>query len=283
MRNLLTVDVEDYYMVSAFSDVVRPDQWGGYPSRVRENTLRLLDLLESGKTLATFFIVGYVANRYPELVREIRSRGHEIGCHSDLHRSIFKLSPEEFRTDTRDAKARLEDLTGESVLGYRAPSYSITGKSLWALDILIEEGFAYDSSIFPIHHDLYGIPDFGRFPVRIQRRGGGCITEFPPSTVRIFGRNVPVAGGGYLRLYPMKVTEWAIRRLNGIEGERALVYVHPWEIDTEQPRIKARAFSRFRHYTNIDKTEGRIRRLLDEFRFGPIREILGGIPKEITL
>ncbi|MDD5763410.1 MAG: DUF3473 domain-containing protein, partial [bacterium] len=261
MRNLLTVDVEDYYMVSAFADVVQFNQWGGYPSRVQENTLHLLNILESRKTIATFFIVGYVANKYPELVREIKSRGHEIGCHSNFHRSVFEMSPEDFRSDTRDAKAVLENLTGERVLGYRAPSYSITGKSLWALDILIEEGFAYDSSIFPIHHDLYGIPEFERFPVRIHRHGVGSIAEFPPSTFRIFGRNVPVAGGGYFRLYPMQITKWAIRRLNEIEGERALVYVHPWEIDIDQPRIQAGPLSRFRHYTNIDKTEGRIRTL----------------------
>lgn len=283
LRNLLTIDVEDYYMVSAFSKVVGLREWDSYPSRVEVNTLRILDILDQHDTKATFFILGYVARKYPELVRNIFRAGHEISCHGNLHRLVYEMSPEQFREDAREAKAILEDLIGERVLGYRAPSYSITEESLWAIDILIEEGFSYDSSIFPVHHDRYGIPKFSRFPVRIVRHAGKEIVEIPLSTVCVFGRNIPVAGGGYFRIYPMSVTEWAIRRLNEVERERAVVYLHPWEIDPAQPRIKAAFFSRFRHYTNLEKTEGRVRKILGEFQFEPMREILSTIAIENTI
>lgn len=272
-ENILTVDVEDYFMVSAFSDSVPARAWDGFESRVEGSTRRLLDLFESHGVRATFFVLGYVARRHPSLVREIAGRGHEIGCHSDSHRLVYEMTPEEFREDTREAKRVLEDLFGGPVLGYRAPSYSITKKSSWAFDILAELGFLYDSSVFPIVHDRYGYREFGR-EERTVGSGPG-VREIPLSTVRIAGANIPVAGGGYLRLFPYAFTAWAIRRLNRRENRAAVVYVHPWEIDTDQPRLRGRALSVFRHYVNIRRTEGRLERLLEAFRFGPFREVLG--------
>jgi polysaccharide deacetylase family protein (PEP-CTERM system associated) len=272
MLNAITVDVEDYFMVAAFSDVVPTARWESFESRVERNTKRILELLDKANVKATFFFLGYVAQKFPGLVREAVRGGHEIGCHSHLHRRICELTPEEFRKDTRTAKAILEDITGEKILGYRAPSWSITRKTFWAIDILREEGFSYDSSVFPILHDIYGFPGFKRFPTALRGEPGGELLEIPPSTVRVLGRNVPVAGGGYLRLYPFFITEWAIRHLNEIERERAVVYLHPWEIDPGQPRLNGRLLSRFRHYVNLEKTETRLASLLGRFRFGPIRE-----------
>ncbi|MHB8773318.1 MAG: XrtA system polysaccharide deacetylase [Syntrophales bacterium] len=272
MLNAITVDVEDYFMVSAFSDIVPAARWESFEWRVERNTKRILDLLDKADVKGTFFFLGYVARKFPGLVRKVARRGHEIGCHSNLHRLIYELTPVEFREDTRTAKAILEDITGERVLGYRAPSWSITRKTFWAFDILREEGFSYDSSVFPIQHDIYGFPGFNRFSTVLRGESGGEILEIPPSTVRVLGRNIPVAGGGYLRLYPFSITEWAIRHLNDFEKEPAVVYLHPWEIDPGQPRMNGRLLSRFRHYVNLEKTESRLASLLGRFRFGPIRE-----------
>lgn len=272
MLNAFTVDVEDYFMVSAFSDVIPSDRWESFEWRVEGNTKRILDLLDTAGVKATFFFLGCVAQKFPGLVREVARGGHEISCHSHRHRLIQYLTPVEFREDTRTAKAILEDIIGEKIQGYRAPSWSITRNTLWALDILREEGFSYDSSVFPIRHDIYGFPGFNRFPTVLRGESGGEILEIPPSTVRILRRNLPVAGGGYLRLYPLSITEWAIRRLNDFEKEPAVVYLHPWETDPGQPRMNGRLLSRFRHYVNLEKTETRLASLLGRFRFGPIRE-----------
>jgi len=271
--NVLTVDVEEYFHPNAMDAAVDPSRWNALPSRVEHNTHRILDLLSEHDVRATFFVLGWVAERLPRLVVEIARRGHEIACHGYAHRLVYRLGPERFRDDVARGKRILEDCIGSRIAGFRAASCSIIGTTLWALDILIEEGFEYDSSIFPVHHDIYGIPGFHRFAVRL-RRAAGEIVEIPLSTVRLLGRNWPVAGGGYLRIFPYWITRLSVQRLNRREHAPAIVYVHPWELDTDQPRLPAGALSRFRHYTNLRRTESRLRRLLGEFTFAPIRDAI---------
>lgn len=277
MLNALTVDVEDYFQVTAFEKSVSRDDWGTYPLRVAANTERILSLLEEHGVTATFFILGWVAERLPGLVKKITAHGHEIACHGYGHELVYAIGPDRFRDDIRRAKMLLEELSGVAVNGYRAPSYSITGQSLWALDILVEEGFTYDSSIFPVHHDIYGMPDAPRFPYLITRPGG-TLKEFPLSTMQLTcggrGLRIPIAGGGYLRLLPVSIIEWGIHRVNRLEKKPAVLYFHPWEIDPEQPRIAACFRSRFRHYTNLDRTESKLLHLLGKFRFGTMRDVL---------
>jgi polysaccharide deacetylase family protein (PEP-CTERM system associated) len=273
MLNALTIDVEDYYMVSAFAGRILFDDWGSHESRVERNTHKILRLLNERNIKATFFVLGWVAERFPALVRDIHSQGHEIASHGYNHRLIYNLSRQEFREDLRRSRHILENLTGAAVLGYRAASYSIVEKSIWAIDILIEEGFVYDSSVFPVYHDRYGIPGAKRHP-HVIKRPNGSIIEFPPSTVKIGKTVVPVAGGGYLRLFPLSLTRRAIRRLNKREKQIAVVYLHPWEIDPDQPRMKGSLVSRFRHYVNLHSTLPKLRTLLSDFRFGPLRTLL---------
>lgn len=330
---LLSVDLEDYFMVSAFETAVRRQDWARFPSRIERNTHRILDLLEAGtwsaphprppartrpfgKPLkkpipsATFFCLGWVAERYPHLIREIHSRGHEIASHGYDHKMIVQMAnPEEFRQDLRKSRAILEDIVGEPVVGYRAPSYSITLGTLWALRILLEEGFLYDSSIFPIRHDRYGISDAPRFPFLVslnQARpvarlpggateferalneqgcslasssalshdcvtkspahiGAGTLLEIPLTTLRLMGINLPVAGGGYFRMLPFCFTRWALQRTLKRTDQPFVFYIHPWELDSDQPRVEGIPFlSRIRHYLNLDKTEHRMKRLLLE-------------------
>ncbi|MDD2310079.1 MAG: DUF3473 domain-containing protein [Desulfuromonadaceae bacterium] len=277
MINALTIDVEDYFHVNAFAQHINPEQWDGYPLRVEGNTLRILDMLDEFAIKATFFVLGWVAERLPALVKEIHRRGHEIACHGYGHQLIYSISPQEFRTDVSKAKKILEDLCGERVLGYRAPSYSITTKSLWALDILVEEGFSYDSSIFPITHDIYGIPGGKRFPHQISTHAGK-IKEFPISTFQLkVGRwrsQLPLSGGGYLRLFPAVLVARAIQVINSSEKQPVIVYFHPWEIDPEQPRIRAGLKSCFRHYLNLERMELKVRHLLDNFCFASANDVL---------
>jgi polysaccharide deacetylase family protein (PEP-CTERM system associated) len=275
--NALTVDVEDYFHVTAFEKHIKPEDWDKYPLRVMENTARVLDLLEEHYTRATFFVLGWVAERCPWIVKEIQKRNHEIACHSYDHKLIYNMNHRQFRSDIKRSKDLLEDITGQPVWGYRAPSYSIISESLWALDILIEEGFLYDSSIFPVVHDLYGIKGACGIPHKI-RRGSGSIVEFPLSTYPInllrWQYRLPVAGGGYLRLFPLWFTRKAIERLNNGGGHPALIYFHPWEIDVDQPRVKVDLKSRFRHYVNLHTTEKKLRNLLSSFNFQPITDVL---------
>lgn len=279
--NAMTVDVEDYFHVSAFEHVVSRSRWDQLESRVCMNTERLLELFESQGVKATFFVLGWVAERSPSLVSRIVSLGHEVASHGYSHRLIYQQTPEGFREDIRRAKDLLEGMTGRPVAGYRAPSYSITTRSLWALDVLLAEGHTYDASIFPIRHDRYGIPESPRHPYVLQRPSGALI-EAPGSTVRLSGVNVPVAGGGYFRILPYAWTRWGIGRLNTRERRPAIFYLHPWEIDPAQPRLDAGWLGRFRHYRNLDKTEGRLRRLLREFSFAPLGEILAGVRSEVV-
>ena len=273
--NALTVDVEDYFHVQAFARVISRNDWDGYPSRVERNTLRLLEMLAGRQVRATFFVLGWVAERSPGLIKAIGKAGHRIGCHGYSHRPIYEGDEMDFRNDVRRARRIIEDITGIGVTSFRAPSYSITSETLWAFEILGEEGFEYDSSIFPVIHDNYGIPDAPRFPYIKRLKCGRQIREFPPSTLRIFGNNMPVAGGGYLRFFPYRVTAWAIGHLNKNERQPAMVYLHPWELDPDQPRISASWLSRFRHYNNLDSTEKKCLKLLDDFSWGPMEEVLG--------
>jgi polysaccharide deacetylase family protein (PEP-CTERM system associated) len=271
--NVMTVDVEDYFQVSAFDDVVSRNDWPRFESRVVANTERLLEIFDQSGVRATFFVLGWIAEASPDLVRRISSGGHEIASHGYSHRLVYDMTPEDFRGDLRKAKAVLDGAGATGVRGYRAPSYSITARSLWALDVLIEEGYQYDCSIFPIHHDRYGIPSSPRHP-HVITRSAGSILEIPPSTVRMGGVNIPVSGGGYFRILPYTWTWRGIRRLNAVEHKPAVFYLHPWELDPGQPRLEAGWRSRFRHYTNLTRTEGRLRALLQDFRFGTISAAL---------
>lgn len=271
--NALTIDVEDYFQVSAFETIVPRAAWNRYDSRVERATQRLLDLLERRDVRATFFVLGWIADRMPALVRRIADAGHEVGSHSYDHRLVYELTPDEFLTDLRQAGRAIEDATGLPVRAYRAPSFSLTARSQWAFDVLIEEGYACDSSVFPIHHDRYGLVGAPRH-AHLVRRAGGAIWEVPPSTIQIAGLTLPVAGGGYFRLYPFEWTRLAIERLNTQEERPAVVYLHPWELDPDQPRLTAPGLARFRHYVNLDKTESRLERLLATFRFGPLGRML---------
>ncbi len=267
--NAMSIDVEDYFHVSVFDGLIPRSRWDTLESRVDANTRRLLDIFDAFGVRSTFFVLGWVGERHPGLVATIASRGHEIASHGYAHRLIYDQTPAGFRDDVRRAKQILEDASGRRVVGYRAPSYSITPRSLWALDVLAEEGYEYDSSIFPIRHDRYGIPVSARTPYVIDRNERE-IVEVPGSTTRVGPLNLPVAGGGYFRLLPYWWTKWGISRVNRLEERPAVFYLHPWEIDPGQPRLPAGRLGRFRHYRNLEHTEARLRQLLTDFRFDAI-------------
>ncbi len=269
ITNYLTIDVEDYFHVSAFENKIRFEEWGNYESRVVNNTRKILEILsEAGEIKATFFILGWVAEKHPDIVKEIDASGHEIACHGYQHRLVYNMTQDEFRGDLEKAKDILENITGVKVTGYRAPSYSITNKSLWAFDILEEIGFEYDSSVFPINHDRYGIPGAPRFQYKLPDNN---LVEYPISTSKILWLNVPVSGGGYFRLFPYWFTKINLKKINNNENKPFVFYLHPWEIDPEQPRINgATALSKFRHYNNLSKTAKRFKMLLRDVKLGPI-------------
>jgi polysaccharide deacetylase family protein (PEP-CTERM system associated) len=272
--NALTFDVEDYFQVSALASAVDRAKWAEMPQRVVRNTHALYELLARTNTRATFFFLGWVVDRHPELVREAVAAGHEAACHGYSHQLIYNQTPQVFREETLRSKQLIEDQAQRPVLGYRAASYSITRKSLWALDILADAGFTYDSSIFPVRHDRYGIPDAPRAPHVLTAPGGKKLVEFPPSTTDIAGYRLPVAGGGYFRIFPYAVTKWAVKRVNA-EGLPFNFYLHPWEIDPGQPRVPTRSrLSRFRHYTNLDVCMARLTDLIGRYRFGTMVEVL---------
>ena len=276
MINALTFDVEEYFHAESFAGVVRPEEWPSLESRVVCATERILDLLAETSIRATFFVLGWVAERHGRLVRSIQAQGHEVGCHGFGHQMITRLSREQFTADVQRAKFTLEDAAGVAVIGYRAPTFSVVRGTLWSLEVLTELGFRYDSSIFPIVHDRYGIPDAPRFPHRRTVGQGGLITEFPLSTISRFGWRFPVAGGGYFRVLPYAVTAWALRHLNLQEGQPGIVYLHPWEIDIGQPRLPVDRLTWLRHSLNTHSTESKLRRLVREFRFAPVRDVLAG-------
>jgi len=274
--NAMTVDVEEHFHVSVFDGVVPRAEWATLESRVCANTERLLGIFEEHAVKATFFVLGMVAERFPALVRRIAAAGHEIASHGYGHRLIYDQTQSGFREDVRRAKLLLEQAAGVPVRGYRAPSYSVTPRTLWALDVLIDEGYTYDASIFPIRHDRYGIPLSPRHPYLLERTRGALV-EAPASTARVGPLNLPIAGGGYFRIFPYAWTQWGIRRVNSLEQLPAIFYLHPWEIDPDQPRLRAGLVSRFRHYRNLHKTESRLRRLLTEFQFGPLVSMLRSV------
>ena len=337
--NVLSIDLEDYFMVSAFENVVRRKDWGRYESRIERSTYQLLEILNNVQLhnanntpsmhksepkihrspKATFFCLGWVAERFPHLIKEIHSQGHEIASHGYNHRTITSMSNKEFREDVRKSKAILEDLIGVRILGYRAPSYSITRRTLWALQILAEEGYLYDSSIFPIHHDRYGIPNAPRYPFYIELGDADILSqlkapkyiknirrcddqpgtkksnsamqdpvpltphpaptdfiiEFPLSTIRLFGLNIPFSGGGYFRFLPLWFILWAVRHIPHNGNYYLIFYIHPWEIDPTQPKVQGISLiSRFRHYSNIKQTENRLKKLLQVISFSSFYKIL---------
>ncbi len=272
--NALTVDVEEHFQVSAFEGTVRRDAWASHESRVEANTRRLLALFDEWEVRATFFVLGWVGERRPALVREIADRGHEIGSHGYSHRLVYRQERREFEDETRLSRRILQDASGQPVLGYRAASFSIGRASLWALDTLAEAGFTYDSSVFPVVHDRYGMPGAPRGIHRLTTPGGSTLLEAPPSTIGRGKATLPVAGGGYLRIYPAVVTRWAVSWLNRRERMPAVVYVHPWEIDPAQPRIAAPLASRLRHDWGLGTTARKLRGLAGRHRFGPMRQVL---------
>jgi polysaccharide deacetylase family protein (PEP-CTERM system associated) len=272
-KNALTIDVEDYFQVAALAEAVDREDWPSMEYRVEANTDRLLELFSQREVKATFFALGWVAERSPELIRRIQKAGHEIASHGYSHQLVYNQTPDVFRDETRRSKQILEDITGDPVTGYRAASYSITAQSRWALDILCEEGFTWDSSIFPVHHDRYGMPGTPHEPYRLEAPGGGTLIEFPLSTCPVGNYRLPIAGGGYFRLYPYWLSRWGLGKINRA-GQPFIFYLHPWEIDTGQPRLDVKALSRFRHYNNLDKCMGRLERLLGDFRFGSVSEVL---------
>lgn len=280
----MSVDVEDYFHVAALSGVIQPGQWDSLPSRVEQNTEQLLSLFERHDVKATFFVLGWVAERFPELIKKISNHGHEVASHGYSHQLVYNQTPEAFREETLRSKHLLEDITGKPVKGYRAASYSITRKSLWALDILTEAGFTWDSSIFPIRHDRYGIPDSPAAPYSIETASGNVIREFPLTTARVLGMSIPAAGGGYFRQFPYPVFRYLFRNASGFGQRPQMFYLHPWEIDPDQPRYNnANWLSRFRHYTNLDKCYGRLERLLNDFSFGTVSESYNAYEPDRTL
>ena len=272
--NALTIDVEDYFQVAALAPAVARASWSERESRIERNTGVLLELLSARAVRGTFFVLGWIAERHPALVKRIAAAGHEVACHGFSHELVYSQTPDEFRRETTRSKETLEDLIGAAVLGYRAASFSITRQSLWALDVLIDLGFEYDSSIFPIRHDRYGIPGAARHPARLAAPSGRTLIEFPMSAAAFLGVRVPVSGGGYFRLLPYPVTRAGLRQINGRFARPFTFYLHPWEIDPDQPRVQVGWLSRFRHYTNLHRCESRLRRLLSDFRFGTMREVL---------
>ena len=274
IRHILSVDVEDYFQVEAFADNIPRKMWEDWPSRVVENTRRILNLFDRHNAKGTFFFLGWAASHFPALVREVQARGHELACHSYWHRRVCSLTLSEFREDVRISKDAIEQVSGVPVYGYRAPSWSIDKRCLWALDILAEQGFLYDSSIYPIRHDIYGFPDAPRFAYVYKCRNGRELTEIPPPTVRIAGVNFPGAGGGYFRILPFLYTESLFRIFEWRYQKPVVTYFHPWEIDSEQPRIPTNLKSRFRHYTNLSVVEKRLDLMLQRYLFQPIATAL---------
>ena len=273
MKNAATIDLEDYYQVSAFAHGRDSRDWDSHASRMQYSTAKLLDILDAANRRATFFTLGWAAEKYPELVRHIAARGHEIACHSNLHRLVHAMTPAEFREDTLEAKKVLEQASGTAVLGYRAPSFSISPTSLWAFEVLAELGFTYDSSIFPIKHANYGMPRAPRFPFTIAT-ASGPIVEFPMPTLRMGNARAPLGGGAYLRLLPYWFTRWGIRFINEKEDRPACIYLHPWELDSEQPRMSGSLSSRLRHYLGLRGAEAKFRALLQDFEFQPLGALI---------
>ncbi len=272
--NTFTVDVEDYFQVEAFSSVIDRNGWDDFSSRVEKNTDVILNMLDETGVKGTFFVLGWIAARYPDVVKRIAEMGHEVASHGMSHQLIYNQDKEVFKKETIDSKLLLQDLSQQPVNGYRAATYSITNKSLWALDILVEAGFTYDSSIFPMRHDRYGISDACTTPNVLTTPNGSTIVEFPISTVKSRFFTLPIAGGGYFRLFPYLMTKWGLSKINK-GGEPFVFYIHPWEVDPEQPQIdNISKFTKFRHYNNLNDCESRLKNLLKDFNFTTMSNVL---------
>ncbi|MCH9639883.1 MAG: DUF3473 domain-containing protein [Betaproteobacteria bacterium] len=272
IQNAMTIDVEDYFQVSAFAPYIPRETWDAIPCRVENNIDRILALLDEQQIKATFFTLGWIAQRYPSMIKRMAQNGHEIASHGWGHARVTDLDAAEFREDITRSKALLEDISGQSVIGYRAPSFSINSQNLWALDCLEEAGYRYSSSIYPVHHDHYGMPNAPRFAFYPGKNDG--LLEVPVTTVRLYGRNYPAGGGGYFRFWPYLISKWFLQRLNRIEQRPAIFYFHPWEIDVAQPRQTGiSAKTRFRHYLNLHRMEGRIKALTHDFKWGRMDNI----------
>lgn len=271
MLNALTIDVEEYFQVSAFAGHVRREDWDRFPSRVEHSMHLLFELLDRNDVKATFFFLGWIAERHPSLPREAAGRGHEVASHGYDHKLVYDMSPEEFRSDLDRAAEAIEKAAGTPVRAYRAPSFSITRRNLWAFTTLADAGYDYDSSVYPIVHDRYGMPGWERGLHELEE---GRLTEAPATTVKLGPTVLPCGGGGYFRLYPYRLTRAALRYVNRREGRPAIVYLHPWEFDPEQPRIEAGALTRFRHYNGIRRSAGRLERLLGDLKFGTLRQVV---------
>ncbi len=270
LTNALTVDVEDYFQVSAMAPHIARDSWDTQPCRVERNVQRLLELFAQHQARATFFTLGWIADRYPQLVRDIVAGGHEVASHGYGHLRANEQTRADFSIDVGRTKSLLEDISGQAVNGYRAPSFSIDQSNPWAFDVLLEHGYRYSSSVYPVQHDHYGMPDAPRFPY--AARVG--LTEVPITTTTLMGRNLPAGGGGYFRFAPYSLSRWAMRRVNAVDRRPAIFYMHPWEIDPDQPRIAGASLkTRFRHYVNLSKTESRLQRLLQDFRWGRMDKV----------
>lgn len=272
--NVFSVDVEDYFHDEAFRQLLTPDDWENLEQRVEPATRRLLAMLDEFDVTGTFFVLGWVAERHRDLVADIHGGGHEVAIHGYDHRPLFAMSPKEFREDIRRASGIVSDITGAQILGYRAPTFSVVEETRWAFEILAAEGIRYDSSVFPIVHDRYGIPDAERHPY-LEHSKAGTVVEFPMTTIRRAGRNLPFVGGGYQRLLPMSWVRWGMRSV--VEGEHrpVMIYVHPWEVDPGHPVLDVGLLSRLRHYHGLSRVEGRLRELLRDYRFATAREVLG--------
>jgi len=273
MQNALTIDLEDYYQVTAFSASRERERDHSYISRVEQNTHRTLEILAEKGCVATFFTVGSVAEEHPRLIQLVVNAGHEIACHSFAHQQIFNLARDQFWEDTRRAKTAIENAAGTRIFGYRAPSFSITRASAWAFEILVELGFTYDSSIFPVKHPSYGVVQSPRFPYTVETQAGSII-EFPLPTLECMKMRAPVGGGAYLRILPYAYTNWAIRYINKREAHPVCVYLHPWELDADQPRMDGPLTSRLRHYMGLRGTEAKLRSLLRDFKFSTMKQLL---------
>ncbi len=277
IQNALTIDVEDYFQVSAFSAHIKREDWTNIPCRVESNIERILALLASNDTKATFFTLGWIAERYPQMVRSIVEQGHEIASHGYGHLRVTDQSIQEFSEDISRSKMLLEDISGEVVLGYRAPSFSIGKNNLWALDELLKAGYRYSSSIYPIQHDHYGMPDAPRFGFYPQGKDG--LLELPITTIRLGNRNFPAGGGGFFRLFPYALSRWLIRHVNDHDQKATIFYFHPWEIDPGQPRQSHIGIkTRFRHYVNLDRTQARLETLIQDFKWGRMDQVFSVKP-----
>ncbi len=273
MQHAFSIDLEDWFHVYNLTSVIPQHSWEHRESRVEKNVGKLLDILETHSTKATFFILGWIARKHPALIREVAERGHEIASHGMMHELVYEMTPDEFRAEMIEAKELIEDVSGVQVNGFRASNFSITRGSLWALEILAEVGFKYDTSIFPFERRRYGISGTPRRPHRRRLSNGMSIVEIPPSVVSVAGLILPVAGGGYFRLLPYGITRWAIQRIEG-EARPFCFYIHPWELDPEQPRMRGiDPVSKFLHYQNLRRTEPRLLKILSDFEFGTYHEV----------